>query len=293
MNFNQAEWFCSAFELRSFAKAAAKTYVSRQAFGKAIKSMETELGTTLFFRGETGVVPTKAAEVIYPIARRCVNDYHGILRICDDYALEEREELHISMADGMVESLPDDFFDRMETANPRAHIVIGKHFYTTCLDQLHSGQVNFAICPGPVHADWLHAVPLVREKIFIAAAKELISFDPAHCTLHDLQNLPFFSVGEGDLGSLGLQALFAQHGMTPITLDQYTEYGIILGKVRKGHGAALVPESVLGRVADTDLLVFPFPDNLLRWEVDFLYRDENLSDAERGVVRFMESRSCR
>ncbi|WP_414144347.1 LysR family transcriptional regulator [Berryella intestinalis] len=37
MTFDQLEWFCCAYESGSFARAAKSRFVSRQAFGKAIR----------------------------------------------------------------------------------------------------------------------------------------------------------------------------------------------------------------------------------------------------------------
>ena len=56
----QLEWFCRAYEARSFSKAAERAFVSRQALGKAVKSLETELGVALFVRSEFGLAPTSA-----------------------------------------------------------------------------------------------------------------------------------------------------------------------------------------------------------------------------------------
>ena len=84
MNRNQLEWFCNACEARSFAKAAKASFVSRQAFGKAIKCMENELECTLFQRTEQGVAPTEAALRIYPIARQCVDGFRDMKRICEE-----------------------------------------------------------------------------------------------------------------------------------------------------------------------------------------------------------------
>ncbi len=88
MNDRQLEWFCRAYEARSFSKAAERAFVSRQALGKAVKSLETELGVALFVRSEFGLAPTSAADLVYPMARRCVESLLEIKEACADFATD-------------------------------------------------------------------------------------------------------------------------------------------------------------------------------------------------------------
>lgn len=296
MNTNQVEWFCAAYEAGSFAKASAATYVSRQAFGKAIKALEGELGVELFFRDEAGVAPTEAAKALYPLMRRMVNTERAIRETCSELLLESREPVRIAVADGIVESLPQGFFALLERSCPRADIMVEKHFYMRCLELLHDGSVDFAICAGPVSDEGLLRVLLVREPVYIGMAPcDAPGRERADATLEDFADLVYYTVGEGESGSLGAQREAERQGVSMRFDGRYSEYNMLLDRVLQGGGAVGVPENVAERARSLGLALVPFPGGEVEWQVLFLYDagglfdGEGLSPAKRDVVRFMRS----
>lgn len=291
MNYNQIKWFCVSYELRSFSKAADASFVTRQALGKAIKSLEAELGTQLFERSESGVVPTEAAEAIYPIALACLDDMQEIERISRSFSAEERPTLRIAVADGTITSLPDDFFMRLERAYNGAEVLVEKHSYARCLELMREGSVDFALCPDPVGDGEFSRVRLVGERVFIAVRENLLNGNPPQ-TVESLVNLPFFSLGDIQDGCMGLARVFQEHGLEVSINDRYTSYEIILRKMRAGEGAVLVPETVCDEAAGEDVVMFPFPDDLVKWQVYFLYRQGDIRSSKRDIIRFMKENSC-
>lgn len=288
MNDRQLEWFCCAYEARSFSKAAERAFVSRQALGKAVKSLETELGVALFVRSEFGLAPTSAADLVYPMARRCVESLLEIKEACADFATDTHRIVRIAIADGVVDSLSDDFFDCLEVWSPGAEFVIEKHFLSDCVRLLDEEAVDFAICPASVDALGFERIPLAREPVFVAVSQDVLDMPAEGCTLRDLSELTFFAIAGDESNDLGLSEVFAARGFTLDVNRNYSEYDIILRKVRAGHGAVLVPEGIVDKVACDQVVLIPFPDDALRWGVDFLYRRGG-DACERAVVTFMEA----
>lgn len=291
MNLYQLEWFCYAYETRAFVKAAEQAFVSRQAFGKAIKSMEREFGTALFERDATGVRPTEFGQLIYPKAKLCLENYQNILKTCDEYLIERRQEIRLALADGMVGALPPDFFESLESDNSYTEFLVEKHFATRCLDLLEKEHVDFAICSGPLGNRHLKHVPLIRHDLYVAASKELVDFPIDDCTLENLQTLTFFVLGDDFPNNQRFMGLFESQGLTPRTNSQYKDYDIIIKEVQRGRGASIVPANCLDQVAGNDLVIIPFPDPSYRWEIDFFYLDRAYSDAEQRVIDFMYAHS--
>lgn len=288
MNCNQLQWFCRAYETQSFAKAAKDSFVSRQAFGKAIKCMENELGCALFQRTEQGVAPTEAAQRIYPIVQRCVGDLRSVRKICGEHAPGVRQPVRIAIADGVVETMDDFFFDELERMNPACDIIIDKHFYVRCMDYLKEERVDFAIAPGPVTDSAFTAIPIARERAFVIAAPETVNFSLDDPSIEDLATLDFFKLGTGEQAMLGLDALFDERGLEWRKIDQYTEYGILMRKVHAGVASILAPENVLPSVA-SNMVVIPLPPDLVSWTINCFWLPRELSTAEEGIVEFMRA----
>jgi DNA-binding transcriptional LysR family regulator len=290
MNVEQLEWFCRAYEARSFAQAARRAFVSRQALGKAMKSLENELGCLLFHRHESGIEPTAAADDIYPLAVRCTTDCHTIRQLCHEASREPLPSVRMGLADGMVSTLGEEFFNQLESQVETVQISVEKHFYVRCLDLLHAGEIDFAICPGPLQEAGLSRIRLADLPLYVAVHRDLVSFDVENCTLADLQGFTFFVVGNAPLNDLGLGDLMKKHGMSLRCDTSCNDYEMNVLKVRARRGAVLVPENELHQVAGGELAVFPVPDPGLRWVVEFLWPTaRNLSPAEQDVVSFMQA----
>lgn len=292
MNFHQLEWFCHAYDTHSFAKAAELAFVSRQAFGKAVKNLEGELGVTLFERGTTGIEPTEIANLLYPKARTCIADYRSMLQTRDNHLSNQRQRLRLAFAYGVATALPEDFLERLEDANPHAEHLVEKHSVAHCLDLLDNGEIDFVICSGASNnsRNLLH-IPLISYPTYIAIARDLVSFPIEDCTLEDLQSLTFLTLGDDLPEDKALAALFATHGMTLRTNRQYNDYDVILQEVKRGRGASIVPENCLEQVAEDHVAIIPFPDESFSWKLDFLYLDRSYSDTEQRTIDFMREHS--
>jgi DNA-binding transcriptional LysR family regulator len=286
------EWFCCAYDTRSFAKAAKLVFVSRQAFGKSIKTMERELGVVLFEREASGVRPTEFAEIMYPQARACINDYRGILKARDEFIADRRQNVRFALADGVAVALPNGLWERLVAAIPSAELIIEKHRASRCLDLLKEGQVDFAICSLPLSGYALERIRLIHYDLYVAVPRQLIDFPLDTCTLEDLATLTFFTLGNNLPDNEALVRLFASHGLELHTNSQYQDYDIILNEVKRGaKGASIVPANCLDQVASEHVAVFPFPDPSLRWELDVLFLDRPYTDVELRVISFMRERS--
>lgn len=64
MNFNQMEYFVAAAELQNFTEAGKRLHVSQTAITQQMKSLEAELGVSLFERNGRRVKLTKAGSVL-------------------------------------------------------------------------------------------------------------------------------------------------------------------------------------------------------------------------------------
>ena len=74
MEFKQLKVFVSVAEEHSFLRASQALFVSRQAVGKTIDQLESELDIKLFIRSQNGVQLTPAGKYFYTRARALLSD---------------------------------------------------------------------------------------------------------------------------------------------------------------------------------------------------------------------------
>jgi DNA-binding transcriptional LysR family regulator len=74
MELRELRYFAAVFEEKNLTAAARRSFVSQPSISAAIAQLEHELATTLFLRHKRGVAPTAAAQQLYPVARRMVDE---------------------------------------------------------------------------------------------------------------------------------------------------------------------------------------------------------------------------
>jgi DNA-binding transcriptional LysR family regulator len=74
MDVRELRYFAAVFTERNLTAAAQRCFISQPSISAAIASLESELGTTLFIRHKKGAAPTAAAEQLYAVARRVIDE---------------------------------------------------------------------------------------------------------------------------------------------------------------------------------------------------------------------------
>lgn len=77
MNSTNLTTFITVMQTGSISAAAEKLYITQPAVSKRIKSLENELGVTLFDIIGRGIVPTQAANSLLNYAKRWLDDYEN------------------------------------------------------------------------------------------------------------------------------------------------------------------------------------------------------------------------
>lgn len=79
MNFKQLSYFQDIVRTGSFTEAAEENFISQSAMSQQMKSLEEELGVTLFERKNRGFHLTRAGKFFYQKSQRLLEDYNGLV----------------------------------------------------------------------------------------------------------------------------------------------------------------------------------------------------------------------
>lgn len=94
MRIEQLQYFVEVINAQSISAAAEKLYLQQSTLSHAIKSLESELGTTLLIRKNNGVSLSAAGEALFPTIERILRDYQFMV----NYALNESPKNKSSLA---------------------------------------------------------------------------------------------------------------------------------------------------------------------------------------------------
>ena len=144
MELSQLKYFIISAESSSFADAANKLFVSRQALSKSITSLEAELGTTLFERTKGGIMLTKTGLWLYPTLKEKLNYFDGLAE--EVASFEGKKHINMRMMfSHCIMNVFSDCVDQYKNAHPESNIDVSSNTEICCKQAFESNQVD-AIC---------------------------------------------------------------------------------------------------------------------------------------------------
>lgn len=268
MDIKTLECFCAAYETHSFAQAAANSFFSRQAVGKMIKSLESELGTTLFKRDHGGVQPTPTAEEIYPLAHRIVELYDGITSAAERSSIAE-QVLSIAVARGVSNTISQSIFPEFSNKYPSVHLDITVKDSAACEMMVKEGLKELALSTAPVELDHLESTSLLKEPLYLYGSTSLLNKDK---TLRQGTRLFLLS------RTFKLDRLFLndQHDLVGNLMieDDLGDYDRIIENVKMGMGVCVGPACYLPLTDDGTMFRRPIESEHCCWEIVLLQRED-------------------
>ncbi|MGU3522310.1 LysR family transcriptional regulator [Enterobacteriaceae bacterium C23F] len=106
MDKRQLTAFIRVFEERNITRAAQQLSLTQPALSATIKALEEELSISLFIRKSRGVDVTEDARVLYPHARRMIDDMSGL--VSRFRKRQDKLPLHIGIEEDIASSFLTD-----------------------------------------------------------------------------------------------------------------------------------------------------------------------------------------
>lgn len=78
MDYRHLKYFLEVASQKSFSKAARNLHISQSAISRMIKSLEDEIGVTLFIRNAKTVELTAPGTIFLNYAKRCVFSFEHL-----------------------------------------------------------------------------------------------------------------------------------------------------------------------------------------------------------------------
>ncbi len=171
MDITQAKTFLTIVEQRNFNRAAEKLFVTQSTVSARVKTLENELGCTLFVRNKAGVTLTSAAKRFEKHAQSIVQLWNHARR---EIAAGEKidQSITIGARFGLWEPLLLDWLPALKDKFPRA--MIGARIGTadSLIQQMHSGAMDVCLVYAPFSNPGLRVIKLFDEQFILLSSKE-------------------------------------------------------------------------------------------------------------------------
>lgn len=253
MNYQTLIYFKTVAELQHYTKAAAKLYITQPALSKAIQGLEEELGAPLFKRDGRNITLTKYGELLYPYAKRAIENIDDGILAFNKLLNEDTSNVFISCLYCVYSFFLPEKILHFRKLYSKCKFSIEYKFTTAILMDVLDGHselgISSSFCPedffgNKTIADSLEWKPLYNEPIcFIAGKNHPLAkkkkIDPA-----ELCDIPFIPYHKSKLGTNKvIYDICAKYGKTPkMAAEGYSDIGVF-NLVAMNEGIAIVPAS--------------------------------------------------
>jgi DNA-binding transcriptional LysR family regulator len=109
LNLREIEYFVACMQNGSFSKAAEALFTTQSSVSKTIKTMEEEMGVSLFVRQAKGIHPTTEAEEMYFYAQAVLENMKKM-----ESSRQKQQKALLSMSSNPSSWFADVFVDFYE-----------------------------------------------------------------------------------------------------------------------------------------------------------------------------------
>ncbi|MFC5788898.1 LysR family transcriptional regulator [Agromyces tardus] len=279
MDLRQMEYLVTLADEQQFTRAAAVCGVSQSGLSAAIRSLEDELGTTLFNRTTRRVEPTEAGLALLPHARTMLAQA-GAAR---DAVLRATHELSGSLRVGAEQCLGfvdvSALLERVRRRYPLVDLDFTQAGSLDLVAGVRDGSIDIAFVAAGDHLTRVRRTELGRRPVVLLAPPQhpLAALDAVDWA--DLRETDFVDFQDSWAVRSLNDEMCAAHGVTRRVGCTVNDVHTLLDLVQRGLGVALVPQHVAAKPQAAGLAVRPLPASAPPWVVSVVTGESSPASA--------------
>lgn len=245
MQLDLIETYLDLIESRSFHLTAERLGITQSTVSTRIKTLEAELGSSLFQRGRSGATPTAAGRRFEEHARAIKASWS--LARQELGALDRHEgALRIACTVSLADSLLADWMDRIVAANPRLALHVEADYSPQMIADLAFGNLDLGVLYAPRYLPELQFELLMRQRFFLVSSEARALKDVALGSYLRAAYTPALEKAHSEL------LPWLARPRLSVGLDL-----IGMGRLMRHGGSAYVPQHMLGALGGRGLNVVP------------------------------------
>lgn len=243
MELRQLEYFVAVAEERHFTRAAARMHVAQSGLSASIRSLERELGASLFARNTRSVDLTDEGYALLTEARHTLAD----IAAAKDAVAAVKGLLRGTLAVGTLQclgavNLPA-ILARFHASHPGVEIRLQQGGSTDLIERVRTGDLDLAFVCAPLHgAPAMTLTPVAEEPMVLACGPTHPLRDRDAVDLRELREETFIDFHPGWVTRDVVDQAMAAAGVERRVAFEVNDVHWLLDLVGYGLGVAIVPE---------------------------------------------------
>lgn len=287
INLNLYKIFYEVATNESISSASKKLVITQSAVSKAIKKLEEDLNTKLFYRNSKGVKLTEKGEELLFYVEEAFNNL-----ITAERAMIESKTLNKGKISIGVPSQIGSFYIFEDIANfhkeyPNIEITIISKTTTQLLKLLERHEIDFIIDTSPINSriDDIVIKPLIEiENCFVVKSDSSISVDKIK-SIKDLSNYPLVLPIKGTDNRKQLDKIFEKNNVELNNVINIHTSEMIAGSIKKDLGIGYIIHDVIkDNVANGEFKIVDIKETLPIITINLVYIEKYLTIAPKFFI---------
>lgn len=270
-------------ETEHFGEASSKLCISQPALTKQIKTLESQLGVTLFQRGRHGAKLTPEGQYLLSQSQSVLREARILEKQARQLSAPQKVELYAGFGLSSLNFITP-LLAKFNRVHPDINVHIDDMPSNTMEDKLLLGELDLAFSRLPV-TEPLKSISLVQERLMLAIPTQTIMVleaddDPLH--YFNTLGLIQLSPEKGKKLYQQIHDFLKHHQIKPRVLQQSQDIQTQLALVAAGLGMALVPKSAELICDKQKVTLLPLSGLYTQWEIGVIWNN-NIQNKDRDI----------
>lgn len=235
----------------SFRVAAERMHRSHSAVSNQIKTLEQQLGVTLFERTTRSVTLTPEGRLLLESATRAVYEMQQGLRLLRETVDFKQGHLSVASSSNIASIHLPAILTAFVSDYPQINVTIKELTSSQLYEALHSREVDFALGPELDNEDF-EFTPILKDPVKALLPTAMATPFTTSITWHQLSQLPLLVQSRETAMRRLLDRMMDDLGVSIETPYQFIQGETIIAMVEAGLGAAIQPSSRLKKLSGAE-----------------------------------------
>lgn len=291
MNFKQLKYFYEIANEKQITRAAKKLHISQPPLSQSLQALEATLGCALFERNGHTMELTEAGEVLYEKTKKLLDEIDDTMREVKETGQGVRGSITIGCNRSCFAHIPQAVRQfQQHFPHVQIQLIEGDSYQLT--NQLLRREIELAIIRLPADLEKFHYFRLPDEKYVAMVSKQYLSEkNKTTITIKELSELPLFLLhrikGTGQFEIF--MNMFQKNDLTPHIIGESPNVDMIIGLIKEGLGATILPESICHQEHSSNIHVLEIEEvELISKSAVLTLKERYLSKKTKRFIQLLQ-----
>ncbi len=272
MDILHLTYFIEVARRKSFTKASQLLHVSQPSISKVIKTLENELGVTLFERLGREIELTDIGHAVFKRAQSVVSEFHDLSNEIHDVVSIKHGEITIGLPPMVGSRFFPSIIGKFKKTYPQVMLKLIEVGSKQVELDVKNGLLDIGVIALPLTESDIESFTFVKEELKVVLRRDHPLANSEKLSLDKLRDEDFI-LYSNDFSLNGLIYKECQkNNFSPTIVCQSSQWDFIAETVDAGLGIALLPETICKELDPKRLLSIPLYNALIPWNLAIIWK---------------------